>query len=421
MELNDKQLEALAFVKDGKSGFITGPAGTGKSFLIDAIKDYALEAEKRLVVTASTGLAARAVGGSTLHSWGSIGLGNGDVLRCHSKAMSNKSCMIKSTDMLIVDEVSMVDHEYFSKLDQVCRLIRKNKTQPFGGIQVLLFGDFFQLGPVQKGKRKTTYLFESDVWKELVQFTVVLDKSYRQTDPEYASMMNRLREGKQTSADEKRIRSLTKFEEKPPEGIEPTRLYCKNFDVDTINQQRLDALPGEPFVSDARDTGKIPKGASYRLPDKVVMKEGAQVMITMNVKDKGLYNGQRGVVTGFTESGSVKVRVDEFDEVVVGPVVEEHQNSMDDEVVASRKQLPLRLAYAITIHKSQGMSIPYLDIDLSGAFTYGQCYVALSRGMDLKKVRVRNFQIVRTSDTVKRFYDSAGGEEVERPLKRVKV
>lgn len=441
--LNAKQEEAFNSVVEGRNTFITGSAGVGKSLLISKIKEWSQKTGKMVAVTATTGVAAANVGGGTIHSWASIRLGKGEARKFafYIKKSEAKYERYLDTDILIIDEVSMGDFEYFSTFNQVAQIVRNKRGVPFGGIQLVLCGDFFQLGPVQRNRKETRFIFEDLVWNDMVSNTVHLTEVYRQKNSDFVDMLHKIRVGDVTEDIVAKIKSTEKHELKNDNGIRPTILFCKNVDVDAINLTGLKQLetkehkfPGTTYYES--DDHKKLYEKSFTLSDELTLKEGAQVMLIQNLDvPAGLVNGSRGVVTKIFEKGD--------DEYPIGGVQVQFANgilktlmpfkqafkddnaSMDDPDRAYRVQYPLKLAYALTIHKSQGLSIDFLEIDLKGCFAAGQAYVALSRATSFETLRVRNFnkRCVITSPVVKRFYSQLenGGpkRKNEGPLEKM--
>jgi ATP-dependent DNA helicase PIF1 len=445
--LNKQQQHALDLVKTGKNVFITGSAGVGKSLLISKICDWGNECDKTICVTAMTGVAAANIGGATFHSWSGMGLGKADVRKHAFYIRKNKMVRdrYESTDILIIDEISAMDYEYFSKVNGVAQLVLGKLSAVFGGIQVVVCGDFFQLGPVQKGK-KLKYLFEDVVWDRVIDETVHLTEVYRQTNQDFIEMLHRIRVGDVTDEIATKIVSTAGHSLENDIGIKPTILYCRNADVDAINTNSIRKLDGELntfsgvdyFASDAY---KKLYEKSFTLPKTLELKVGAQVMLIVNLNVFGkLVNGARGVVVkiqkmgedetcdGHDEdeddvtksaTGGVWVRFMTGATVLITPF---KQGFKDDNAPpdgpdrVSRTQYPLRLAYALTIHKSQGLSIDYLEVDVRGCFAPGQCYVALSRATSFETLRVRNFEkrCVITSPVVNAFYDKMKCGDMKR-------
>eukprot|EP00050_Salpingoeca_kvevrii_P016392 m.55038 g.55038 ORF g.55038 m.55038 type:complete len:593 (-) comp6896_c0_seq2:61-1839(-) len=398
--MNEEQRRVLELVCRGKSVFFTGSAGTGKSFLLQKIRNALPEATT--FFTASTGVAACHINGTTLHTFAGIGSDSKGKL-----PKKTRQWLLART--LVIDEISMVDPDYFDQLDQVAKRIRRNDL-PFGGIQLVLVGDFLQLPPVTKGSTPKRFCFEASCWKECRLTTVELKQIYRQKESAFTSILQRIRFGECTDDDEDLLRS-TENNKIEINGVLATKLCTHIRQAETINQTQLDRLDTEMKVYRAHDSDP---SATSRLnswcpaPQTLQLKEGAQVMLIKNLRvSHKLVNGARGVVQGFNPQGFPVVRFASGREECVRP---ESWTLVGQRgaVVASRKQIPLKLAWAISVHKSQGMSLDCVEIDLSSVFEDGQAYVALSRARSLATLRVRNFtaSCVKASDKVIQFYQS---------------
>ena len=394
--------------------FITGQAGTGKSHLLRYVVET-LQGKSHLTVgvCAPTGVAAVIVGGSTLHSFFGIGLGTGTKSNLLKKVRQNQPAKtrIDETDVLIIDECSMLSAELLETLDMVARNIRRDgmfSDEPFGGMQVIAFGDFFQLPPVHRydGERDRSwrpFCFDSPVWSELglSENIIELREVQRQDEGDFIDLLNKVRTG---NVEPKDIYDLNQKclvgpnNPLPNDGIIPTRLYVLNRDVDSENSMRLEELSGKEVVCTARDVWKqkmplgtpasvkkkMKEGMSMLMPDEVKLKVGAQVMLTRNKDtERNLVNGSRGVVERFEisrEGNPVPVvRFDSGLTIRVDPVEFPRYNPDGGEGCLMRMQVPLKLAWAVTIHKSQGSTLTRASLDITSAFEYGQCYVALSR------------------------------------------
>jgi ATP-dependent DNA helicase PIF1 len=444
ISLNDQQLQVIEHVKNGRNVFVTGSAGTGKSLVIDHIKKTAHKMKKHICVTAMTGMAAANVNGSTLHSWAAIGLGKAEP-RKHAfyvKKSENSRDRYLNTDILIVDEISLADYEYIHKVNAVAKLVRGNISKPFGGIQIIFSGDFFQLGPIQKN-RETKFLFEDYIWPRVIDECVHLTHIYRQRNQEFIDILQQIRVGKVTDNIIKKIDSTKHCKFINANGIKPTTLFCRNLDVDAINKSHLKRVEGESFYNNSidyylDDSYKRLYEKSFTIQQELELKVGAQVMLLININvEGGLVNGSRGVVTKFVRDRSSSDVEDCDPDEYTGPVMgigvkfsngreevivsfkqefRDDGDNMDVPPKAFRIQYPLRLAYAITIHKSQGLSIDCLEIDLKGCFTHGQAYVALSRATSFENLRVKNFtkKCIITSEVVKNFYNNMGSSKRSR-------
>jgi len=401
----------------------------------------------RVGVCAPTGVAAIHVGGSTLHSFFGIGLGSGSLSSLIKKVTSNNEAVkrIDETDTLIIDECSMLSSDLLELLDAVVRQVRKEgefADQPFGGMQVICFGDFFQLPPIAPGQDKP-FCFESHIWTELGlrDNMVELLEVQRQDHRDFVNLLHRVRLGQVDPQDLQGLNARCVISEQhplPSDGIVPTRLYSLNKDVDAENEARLAELGGKEVVCVAQNKWKeaMPVGTlasvkkamadslSKEMPAEVRLKVGAQVMLTRNKDlDRNLVNGSRGVVIGFERSKdnnsnnidaggtTTMLPVVRFDCGVVtslAPVEALRYNPEGGPGCLARSQIPLKLAWAITVHKSQGTTLTRALLDISSAFEYGQCYVALSRVRSLeglwlvKPARLAN---IKVSPQVLNFYN----------------
>lgn len=346
----------------------------------------------------------------TFHSWAGIGLGKYNA-GAHAKFIRRNETTQKricETDVVILDEISMMDPAYMEKVDDVLKRVRKTNL-PFGGVQLIASGDFYQLPPVQSDQ----YMFESSLWGELDFVNVVLTKVYRQAKREFVEMLTKLRNNI-VDASVFELVNKTKSNDLHNEmGIKPTVLYCRNANVDAMNAQELKKLPGNAHAFKARtyfqnEESEKEHAPNFSLLNKLYLKLDAQVMCLMNLyPEMGIVNGSRGVVTHihnrFAPPSTWKEgetdMVDDYVQVKFMNGAEmkfkmEKQEQTDEwgNVVAWKKQFPFKLSWAITIHKSQGATIDLLDVDLNGCFAAGQVYVAISRGTSLDTMRIRNFQ-----------------------------
>lgn len=406
--MDDTQEQAFELYKTGTSLCITGPAGTGKSYLIQRIVCHAREEGKVVAVTAMTGTAAVLLGtnASTLHSWAGIGLGTLPVDELLMDIRSKRHVMEKwrTTQVLIVDEVSMLTADLFELLHTLGCFLRGRKSELFGGLQVILVGDFCQLPPIGPNVR---FCFESDMFPNLKH--IELSTIHRQNDSVWKTVLNEIRLGK-CSKESHDILTSRMVASDPSSPIQPTKLYCKRGDVDSINKEEHDDLPGEEYVWKRTYTilpdGPFNKEAVERKLDMyeknvqyypiLKLKVGDQVMLLKNMTALGLGNGSRGVVRSVV-NGVPNVLFQNGVEVPIGPHAWELEFTRHQTIRI--EQIPLRLAYAITIHKSQGMTLDCAEIDVgNGVFEAGQTYVALSRvksleglyltALDPRKIRI---------------------------------
>lgn len=450
--LNTQQQRAVDLVRQGSNVFLTGPAGTGKSLTLSKIVEAALDLDEDVYVTATTGVAAAQlkdaagpVGVRTFHSWAGIGLGKYPA-SAHAKFIRrNKEARerIINTDLLIVDEISMLDPDFLAKVNDVVQIVRgwdpatrHIADKPFGGIQLVFTGDFGQLPPVQKQKGKPPkFLFQDPLWEKLIDETAVLSQVYRQKDQAFVDLLQRLRENTLTDDDVKTIQA-TSSNKLGDDKLQPTVLYCHNANVDKLNMEELQLLDGQTYRFNSIDTGfeSNVKAANFSFPQSLPLKVGAQVMLLINQDtEEGLINGSRGFVSGISLDGG-----DDGGPVVevtyTGGVVCSYERTLQedkdefDRLKASRKQFPFRLAWAMTVHKSQGMTIDLLDVDLRGAFEISQAYVAISRGVGLDRMRVRNFRresvkishaVMQFQNSLKRARDVATSEQPKQKIAKV--
>ncbi len=387
-----KQETALEVLKSGVNVFLTGEPGAGKTYTIGQyvawLRDLEKSVAKSVAVTASTGIAASHLSGRTIHSWSGIGLREKltqddvkDILK-----RSKIAQRISGTEVLIIDEVSMLSGTLLGDLDVLFRTGRLDR-KPFGGMQVVLVGDFFQLPPVSKGE-EAVYAFKSEVWEQADLRICYLTEQYRQEDTSFLDLLRAVRSG---SVKEKHYALLRRQDTITYEGREPTILHSHNREVERDNTERLAALPGKEHVFEMKKYGPkqlvkaIVKGCIS--PELLKLKEGAMVMFTKNNPKKGFINGTLGTVVTFDTDCELPI-VKTFD----GKTVIAKQMNWDvlenGKVVASVKQIPLRLAWALTIHKSQGASLDAAEINLSKVFVEGQGYVALSRVRTLGGLKI---------------------------------
>ncbi len=378
---------ALEIMLSGESVLLTGPAGAGKTFVLNQFIKLAKADGKHVSVTATTGLAATHLGGTTIHSWSGIGVqdfipeGFADHM---SKARRE---IIEKTDVLVIDEISMLHDFRLDMIDEVCRAVRVN-DEPFGGIQIIMSGDFFQLPPINRGdSRAGGFVVNSNVWQELEPTICYLQEQHRQDDEVLLDILNALRAG---NLRRHHAESLLARTEVFPDDLEQlTELHTVNIDVDTLNAAKLKELDGDTIEYQQTTTGGDMYIQSLQrsvlAPSALQLKQGALVMAVKNSIDRKYVNGSLGTVVGFephTEYPIVEFRNGK--EVTMVPDTWELRDG--DKKRASISQIPLRLAWAITVHKSQGMTLDAARIDLRRAFVEGMGYVALSRVKNLNNL-----------------------------------
>lgn len=375
------QTLALGILLAGKSALLTGAAGSGKTYLLNQFIRLSRASGKHVSVTATTGLAATHLGGTTIHSWSGIGIRDGIDEHFVEHMSKARTEIITKTDILIIDEISMLHDYRLDMVDFVCRLVRKQLDVPFGGIQVVMSGDFFQLPPINRRDSILSggFVTHSEAWRQLRPVILYLSEQHRQDDGSLLAILSGLRSGNLLTS---HVESLYERSSAEPPDDDMTELYTVNLDVDRINNNRLRAVDGELKSYHALTTGSAnyveTLARSVLAPLTLELKPTALVMAVRNDPAHRYSNGSIGRVITF-EPGT-NFPVVEFRngrEVTVG--METWEMMDGDKKRASISQVPLRLAYAITVHKSQGMTLDAAKMDLRKAFTPGMGYVALSR------------------------------------------
>ena len=379
----------LAILKTGVNVFLTGEPGAGKTYVINKYISWLEAAGLSVAVTASTGLAATHIGGMTIHSWSGVGardtLTRYDLDQITTKEKLSKR--IKKTNVLIIDEISMLDGKMLDMVDVICRTIRQS-TEAFGGMQVVCVGDFFQLPPIARQGDMMRYAFESRAWENLRPLVCYITEQFRQEDELLLSLLSSIRRGE---IEEDHYNLLKEQVDIAYADIEPTRLYTHNADVDAVNAEKLSELKGKAksYKMSARGN-KIMHESLMRnclSPAVLSLKEDAMVMCTKNNFEAGYVNGTLARVVGFDSyEGNPIIETADKRRITIEPV--SWEMAEEGKILASIEQLPLRLAWAITVHKSQGMSLDAAEVDLSKSFVYGQGYVALSRVRSLAGLKV---------------------------------
>ena len=409
---NEKQVIINA-IRAGNNVCITGAAGTGKSFLLNRVKEFF----PHIHVTASTGVAAVNISGVTIHSWAGIGnasLPAEEIIRFINSGKGTQiRRKLRKAKLLAIDEISMISAEVLELLNIVFQGVRQNDL-PFGGMQLLVLGDFFQLPPVSKDQ-EMEFCFASDAWQEANFKVYELTEIFRQSDMQFIQLLNNIRYAALNDED---ISLLSSRQIPPAEGVNPTILVTHNFQADKINQEKLAKLPGDQAftykMSDAgRDTAVLFLKKNCLAPENLTLKIGAQVMMLKNTLQKqGIINGSIGIITGFSRNEFPIVRFYNGEVCTISPeewnVEAFNEATQEKDVVASIKQVPLALAWAITIHKSQGMTLDSVLCDLSYVFTEGQAYVALSRVRSLDGLHIKGFKpgLLKVNQKVRDFYNN---------------
>ncbi len=406
------QSEALNILKTGKNVFITGPAGSGKTYVVNQYIKYLKEHDVPVGITASTGIAATHMGGVTIHSWAGIGikdrLTKDEINEIAEKKYINRK--VVESRVLIIDEVSMLHHFRLDMIDRVLKQIKKSE-EPFGGLQVVLCGDFFQLPPVSRmGEPIARFIYNSESWKSSNFVVCYLHENFRQNDDAILNILNEIRDGEISDASREELKARYKFkiesnienenvidigtecsditkESLTVVEVEPTRLYTHNIDVDSVNERELNKVVEFEAIYEMTSKGKKPLIESLKksclASEFLKLKKGARVMCVKNNFDEGYVNGTLGVVVSCGWNVNPVIRISGNANYPEGRMITIERSSWkiedDGKIIAEITQYPLRLAWAITVHKSQGMSLDAIEVDLSRAFEPGMGYVALSR------------------------------------------
>ncbi|WP_216934991.1 AAA family ATPase [Acinetobacter sp. BY484] len=392
-----KQETALKLLKAGENVFLTGSAGAGKTYTLNQYINYLKARKVAVAITASTGIAATHMNGMTIHTWAGIGikdfLSEEDLKRMKERKYLKEH--LENAQVLIIDEISMLHAKQLNLVNQVLKYF-KDSDEAFGGIQVIVAGDFFQLPPVGKNdeRNRDKFCFMSEAWVEAKFRVCYLTEQHRQGNDYLNDILNAIR-AQAISAEHRTALQATRHQEI---GDTYTRLYTHNMDVDSLNFKHLNEIDNDPRQFDAQCDGneKLIETlkSSVRAPEALTLKKHAKVMFVKNNFDMGYINGSLGEVISFEEDDEYgvlpKVKLTDGTTLVVEP----ETWSVDNEAgktIASFQQIPLRLAWAITIHKSQGMTLEAAEIDLSHTFEKGQGYVALSRLKSLSGLRLKGF------------------------------
>jgi ATP-dependent DNA helicase PIF1 len=404
------QEDAVRCVESGKNTLLIGPGGVGKSAVVHYLRERL--ANRNVAYCSTTGVSALLLGGQTLHSCLGIGLGNGTVQTLYKKLFTNKPAMLRwqKMEILVIDEISMLTGQLFDKLEQLACLIRKTSIfEPFGGIQLVLLGDFLQLPPVNENEK---FVFESDTWHKCEFETVYLDEIVRQKDKMFQTILNEIRLGKPSQKSLELLLSRKNVDLTNDAGIKPTIINTTNASVDYFNNSELSKLISEDnpcfqydmtFIFHKKEKDKKRQDDlrdKYKkhcmAPECLQLCEGAQVMLLCNLDmEDGLANGSRGVVTSFTESEPPYPNVRFLNGKERTIDVHSWEIEEDDKKVLTISQLPLKLAWCVTVHKMQAVTLDYAKIDLSRVFAPGQVYVALSRVRTLEGLSIVDIDVSR--------------------------
>ncbi len=429
---DDKVLrKVINFLRNGDNVFITGHAGTGKSYILGKLKE---KYKKKLTITSTTGIAAVNVKGQTLHSWSGVGLCRNTIAAVVDKIKTRPAQLrqIKRCKMLAIDEISMLNIETFEYVNEVLKQIRET-DEPFGGIQVIFIGDFFQLPPVEKDNpEEKHYCFESLLWQDLNLKNVILTKNYRQSEEGFIKALSNMRINNLTEDDI----DLLSSREVDIDSAEANMLhiFSTNEEANAYNMLKFNALDNPVSIFRSKDGVFRGKNLVYddlterenailnifnkncRAENEIILKKGCRVMLLVNMDfEKGLINGACGTVEEF---GDTTINIT-FDSGVNSNIpLHEFEYYYNDEVIATRLQFPLKLAYGITIHKSQGMTLDKLVVDCKRIFERGQIYVAMSRVKTLDGLYLKHFDAdkVLVDSKVAEFYKNLeNSPEIELP------
>ncbi|MFA6325228.1 MAG: PIF1 family DEAD/DEAH box helicase [Candidatus Paceibacterota bacterium] len=400
------QKDALDILKTGVNVFLTGEPGSGKTYTINQYINYLRDSGVEVAITASTGIAATHIGGMTIHSWSGIGIKNKLDKYDLDKIASNEyvSKRIRRAKVLIIDEISMLSAQTLSMVEAVCREIKQNH-EPFGGLQIIFVGDFFQLPPIIRSnieekkiqatlleeKEEGVFSCDSSAWKKAKPIICYLTEQYRQDDIDFSAILSAIRKNtfnkEHLQKIEKRKIKKDNFPKNAP------KLFSHNVNVDYVNNQTLLKIEKETEIFTMTGDGPDALVATMKKgclsPEVLYLKIGAEVMFTKNNQKEGFVNGTLGTVIDFSRSSKNPIIETKNGRTIE---VEPMEWSVEENgrIRAKITQVPLRLAWAITVHKSQGMSMDSAVMDLSEVFEYGQGYVALSRVRRLSGLHIIN-------------------------------
>lgn len=432
------QKEALDILKMGHNVYLTGAAGSGKTHLLNSYIAYLKSHDVDVGITASTGIASTHLNGTTIHAWSGIGIRD-RLTESDLEGMEEKSYLWKRFErakVLVIDEVSMLHHFRLDLVDRVLRFFKRNE-EPFGGLQVVLCGDFFQLPPVSRmGDTPSQFIYKALSWKALDLKVCYLHEQYRQTEDGLLSILNAIRKN---DIDDDIMEQLRDRYNKDPviklKDVRPTKLYTHNSNVDEINHGHLGEIQSEAHTYTMIEKGRGPLlevlKKSCLAGERITLKKGAQVMFIKNNFDAGYVNGTLGKVVAFDHEGPI---VETLSGKHITVLPESWRVEEEGKVKAEISQIPLRLAWAITVHKSQGMSLDAVEVDLSKSFEKGMGYVALSRvrtidglkllGLNGNALQVHpeilefDYQLLRESKDAVEYLEQFRRQEIEAIQKK---
>lgn len=412
--LTDKQQSAFEFMKSGKNVFLTGPGGSGKSYLLKIFINWFSNKDK-IFVTSTTGLSSILIDGMTIHRYSGIGTGDKDVETLYKKIIKMKNLKTRwlNTEVLIIDEISMLDPDIFDKLEILARKIRKNE-KPFGGIQIILSGDFLQLPPV----KSTNFCFESFSWDMVVDKVFYFDKILRQSDTKLQLILNNIRIGVINNDVKELLNSRLSMSLDNKNGIEPTLLFSKKNMVSTYNEDKLNKLISDgkenylytSYYEFSKNICEKSKeyyveliNIQYNIDDKLQFALHSQVMLTINMPEHELANGSRGIIISFSQN----IPTVQFLNGIVLDIKPHEYVIEEGGDIIKKFQIPLMLSWAITIHKAQGMSLELVKTDIGNSiFEYGQAYVVLSRIKNIEGLSLINidYSVIKAHPKILKYY-----------------
>ena len=383
-----KQTEALAIMMAGKSVLLTGAAGSGKTYVLNQFIRNIRATGKNVAVTATTGLAATHLNGTTIHGWSGMGVHDEMSSEQIVRMPKQRKDIINDTDILVIDEISMLHDFRLDLINQICMEVRDTNL-PFGGLQIILCGDFFQLPPVNRNdSRQGTFVTSSEIWKEGIFEVCYLEEQHRQKDDEiYGGILNGIREGFLKPSQIKLLTERKNTVNDPWQAT--TKLLTTNSDVDNINEQHLNQIDGKSYIFEMTTSGSkkyVDQLLKSCLAQEILeLKVGAHIMCIRNSPDRKYVNGSLGVIESFEHlTNFPRIKFNNGKQITIKPDTWELVDG--EKRRASLSQLPIRLAWAITVHKSQGMTLDSARIDLRNAFVEGMGYVALSRVRGLESL-----------------------------------
>lgn len=421
LHLTEKQNDAFECMKNGYNVFLTGPGGTGKSFLLKHFIEWYKEEKEdqlsKIYVSSTTGLSSLLIDGITINRYSGIGIGDKDVPELLKKI--NKMGHVKKrwneTGVLIIDEISMMDADLFDKIEILAKKIRKNDL-PFGGIQLILSGDFLQLPPV----KSVNFCFNAFSWDLVINRIFYFDEIIRQDNQLLQQVLNKIRVGVVDEEVRNLLNSCLHKELVNSNGIIPTLLFSRKNMVSDYNQKEMTRLIntkvenydfvakyefGKKVSESAKDYLKDLINQQYQIDEVITLSKFSQVMLNVNMPEKGLANGSRGIIIGFGTRNNPIVKFLNNIELEISP--HEYNMEGDDGGNIKKIQIPLILAWAITIHKAQGMSLEFVQTDIgSSIFEYGQAYVVLSRIKNIEGLSLLNidFSKIKAHPVIIDFY-----------------